>query len=165
MREIMNNISNFFNEATDYFSKKSRKAEADWQRVQEQKRIEAALKLQPILCFDLMGFLADFPLPTDADVNLGNPPIIRYLGERDGWNAYRIRFYLKIPHPVQGITLKRDVPAVFNNNLKIAKSQYLNMYGSQYGTTYYPALYRIYGLAAAKQFDLTTFDCIIVTRP
>ena len=165
MGEIAKNISNFFNVATDYFSKKSRKAEADWQEKQEQKRIEAARKLQPILSYDLLGFLAEFPLPTDADVNLRNPAITKYIGTRQGWNAYRVRFHLKVPHPIQGITLKRDVATVFNYNLGIAKSQLSYMYGSQFGKIYYPALYRIQGLTEAKQFDLTTFDCIIITRP
>lgn len=84
---------------------------------------------------------------------------------RNGWNIYRIRLSLKTPQVVQAITLKRDIPTVFNYNLRIAKSQLSYMYGEQFGTIYYPALYRIQGLAAAKQFDLTTFDCIIVTRP
>lgn len=165
MREIMKNISNLFNVATDYFSKKSRKAEADWQKAQDEKRIEAAVKFQTFLCNDLMAFLANFPLPPDCNVDLGIFPNCWYLGENKGLNYYRVRFYLKDAHDIQGLTLKRNVPNVFEYNLRIAKSQLSNMYGSQYGTIYYPALYKMQEKMEAEQFDPTTVDFIIVMRP
>ena len=149
-------IKDFFNPVCDAAKRHYQKADAEWRASQAQARTQAAVDLSPHLGYGLMDFFNSFPLPPDAAVDLTVSPMIEYLGN----NQYRVRFFLKDPHDISQVTLRRDIPSVFNRNLRIAGSQLSQIYGPD-AASMYPGLARIRRLIRAEQLDPTTVDLII----
>ena len=153
---MANFIKDFFNPVCDAAKRHYQKADAEWRASQEQARTQAAVDLIPNLGYGLMDFLKNYPLPQDADVDLSVFPAIVYLGN----NQYRVRFFLKEPHDISPVTLRRNIPDIFNRNLQIAGSQLSQICGPD-AASMYPGLARIRRLIRAEQLDPTTVDLII----
>lgn len=134
-------------------------AKLEQQKKQEEARVRAALNLKPYIGYGLLDFLGRFPLPTDCAVDLEIFPGIVYLGNND----FRVRFFLKEPHVIQSITLKRHAPAVFDQNLGITKAQSFQIFGDSLENVY-PGLARIQCMVRAEQLDLTTVDLLLKVR-
>lgn len=145
-----------FKKAGDCLDKWYKNEDAKWRARQAQARTQAAVNLIPHLGYGLMDFFNSFPLPPDAALDLTVSPMIEYLGN----NQYRVRFFLKDPHDISPVTLRRDIPDVFNRNLRIAGSQLSQIYGPA-AASMYPGLARIRRLIRAEQLDPTTVDLII----